>query len=53
MGEKELKELESIKKLLIMQAIRSGIHAKVIAKTLGVDQSTISKMILIKEIKEK
>lgn len=48
-----LEELESIKKLLLMQAIRSSIPATLIAKALGVDKSAISRMVPVKEIKEK
>jgi predicted XRE-type DNA-binding protein len=39
-----LKELEDIKKLLMLGLLRDGISQADIAKALGVNQSTISRM---------
>jgi IS30 family transposase len=47
----ELMELESIKKLMILLLIKSGVSADVIAKTLGIHPSRISQMFPIKKIK--
>ena len=51
MEKEALKELESIKKLLILLLIKSGVSADVIGKTLGLHPSRISQMFPVKKIK--
>ena len=38
-------ELDSIKRLMVLQLITSGVQAKDIATALGVDQSAISRLV--------
>jgi len=41
---KEIKELEAIKKLLVLQLLNSGVKANAIAKLLGMQKSNFSTM---------
>lgn len=43
-----LKELEHIKRLLMLALLRDGVSQGDIAKALGVNQSTISRMFPVK-----
>jgi len=45
MGEEELTELQSIKKLLALQLLSQGVQASALADLLGIDAGTFSKMI--------
>ena len=47
------KELEAIKKLLILDLVTSGVQAKDIAKVLGVTKSTVSAIVPARGIKKK
>jgi|YelNatPaOPRAMG01_1025707.scaffolds.fasta_scaffold45976_4 hypothetical protein len=47
-----LKELQSIKKLLVLLAIKSGGTSEEIGQAIGVDASTIRKMFPMKKIKK-
>jgi len=40
-NEKILKELEAIKKLLILQLYHQGVSSETIAKTLGMSKATL------------
>lgn len=46
-------QLEDIKRLTIMQLLVSGAQSGHIAKALGVDQSTISRMMPVREIQKR
>ncbi len=43
-----LKELQDIKRLLVLGLIRSGVSQEHVAKALGVSQSSISRMFPVK-----
>lgn len=43
--------LESIKRLLILQLLTIGVTDKIIARTLGVDSSTIRRLVSLKELR--
>jgi len=43
--EQELKELQSIKKLLALQLLTQGVQASALAELLGMDASDFSRMI--------
>jgi hypothetical protein len=45
-------QLEDIKRLAIMQLLVSGAQSGHIAKTLGIDASTISKMMPVRDIQK-
>ncbi len=53
MGKEELEELQSIKKLLIILLIKSGVSADIIGKSLGIHPSRISQIFPVKRIREK
>ena len=40
-----LKELQDIKRLLVLGLVRSGVSQEHVAKALGVNQSSISRML--------
>ncbi len=46
-------ELGAIKRLLILQLITSGVQAKDIASTLGVDQSVVSRIVSARRVKKR
>jgi len=54
MGEKDLmlEKLEAIKRLLILQLLKSGATSEEIGQALGTDSSTVRKMFLIRKIKK-
>jgi len=47
-----LKELQSIKKLLVLLLIKSGANSEEIGKALDVDSSTIRHMFPLKETRK-
>jgi predicted transcriptional regulator len=46
-------ELGSIKRLLVLQLITSGVQAKDIASALGVDQSVVSRLVPARKVKKR
>jgi NADH/NAD ratio-sensing transcriptional regulator Rex len=50
--EPTLKELQSIKKLLVLLAIKSGANSEEIGRALDVDPSTVRKMFPMKKTKK-
>lgn len=46
-----VKELEAIKKLLILQLVTSGVQAKDIAKALKLDKSDMSRLVSTRGLK--
>ena len=46
-----LKELQSIKKLLVLSLIKSGATSEEIASALGIDSSTVRHMFSMKKVK--
>jgi predicted transcriptional regulator len=46
-------ELAAIKRLLVLQLITSGVQAKYIAATLGVDQSVVSRLVPSRKVKRR
>jgi len=52
MDSDELKELESIKRLLIALLLKLGASSQEIAAALGVDSSVVRKMFAMKAIKK-
>lgn len=47
-----LKELQSIKKLLVLLTIKSGATSEEIGQAIGVDSSTVRKMFPMKKTKK-
>ena len=47
-----LKELQSIKKLLVLIAIKSGATSEEIGQAIGVDSSTVRKLFSMKKTKK-
>lgn len=45
-------ELNSIKRLLILQLVTSGVQAKDIASVLGVDKSAVSRLVSARKVKK-
>ena len=45
MAEEELEELRAIKKLLALQLLIQGVQAGAVAKLLGMDKATFSRMV--------
>lgn len=52
-GDPVADELGSIKRLLVLQLITSGVQAKDIASTLGVDQSVVSRLVPARKVKKR
>lgn len=50
-GDPSLDELKSLKRLLVLQLMVSGVKTTDIATALGVDQSTISKLVPLRKVK--
>ena len=50
MVEKELKELQAIKKLLVLQLLNQGIQADAIADLLGMDRGDFSRMFPVRKL---
>ena len=46
-------ELGSIKRLLVLQLITSGVQAKAIASALGVDQSVVSRLVPSRKVRKR
>lgn len=46
-------ELGSIKRLLLLQLITSGVQAKDIASALGVHQSVVSRLVPTRKVKKR
>lgn len=46
-------ELDSIKRLLILQLITSGVQAKDIASALRVDKSVVSRLVAARAVKKR
>jgi DNA-binding NarL/FixJ family response regulator len=52
-GDPVANELADIKRLLILQLLTSGVQTKEIASSLGVDNSTISRMVPARKVKKR
>jgi hypothetical protein len=50
MTERELKELQAIKKLLVLQLLAQDIKVDVIADILGMDQGNFSRMYPVRKL---
>lgn len=50
--EPSLRELQSIKKLLVLLSIKSGATSEEIGQALGVDSSTVRKMFSMRKTKK-
>jgi len=48
----ELKELEQIKRLLVLQLIKDGVTATQIGKALGITQQRVSQMFPVSKLKK-
>ena len=48
-----VKELEAIKKLLILQLVTSGVHSTTIARAMGVDVSVVSRLVPARRVKRR
>jgi predicted transcriptional regulator len=46
-------ELDSIKRLLVLQLITSGVQAMDIAAALGVDKSVVSRLVPARKVKKR
>jgi hypothetical protein len=49
-AEKELKELQAIKKLLVLQLLNQGIQSEAIADLLGMDPADFSRMFPVRKL---
>jgi hypothetical protein len=49
-GSEELKELQAIKKLLVLQMLNEGIQAETIADLLEMDHSNFSRMFPVRKL---
>ena len=52
MDEKSQKLLEDIKKLMILNLLSSGVQGKDIAQALGIDKSTLSRILPARKVKK-
>jgi predicted transcriptional regulator len=50
-GDPVADELVSIKRLLVLQLVTSGVQGKYIAKALGVDPSVVSRLVPTRKVK--
>ena len=50
MVEKQLRELQAIKKLLVLQLLNQGIQADAIADLLGMDRADFSRMFPVRKL---
>jgi len=48
--EKQLRELQAIKKLLVLQLLNQGIQADAIADLLGMDRADFSRMFPVRKL---
>ncbi len=53
MAEKELKELQAIKKLLVLQLLNQGVSAEALADFIGMDQGDFSRMFPVRKLLKK
>lgn len=51
MDKNQIRILEDIKKLLILQLLADGVSNKIIAKVLSIDSSVIRHMVSLKEVR--
>ena len=51
-GDPVADELVSIKRLLVLQLVTSGVQGKDIAKALGVDPSAVSRLVPTRKVKK-
>jgi len=49
-AEKELKELQAIKKLLVLQLLNQGTQAETITDLLGMDRADFSRMFPVRKL---
>lgn len=47
------KELDAIKRLLVLQLLMSGVQANAVAAALGVAKSAVSKLVPARKVKKK
>jgi predicted transcriptional regulator len=47
------KELDAIKRLLVLQLLTSGVQAKDIAHALGVDASAVSRLVPARRVRKR
>ena len=52
-GDTVTHELDSIKRLLVLQLITSGVQANAIASALGVDQSVVSRLVPSRKVRKR
>jgi predicted transcriptional regulator len=52
-GDPVADELDSIKRLLVLQLLTSGIPAKDVASALGVDQSVVSRLVPSRKLRKR
>jgi DNA-binding NarL/FixJ family response regulator len=45
-------QLEDLKRLAILQLVAMGVQSKHIAQTLGIDASTISRMVPVRDVQK-
>lgn len=50
MAERELKELQAIKKLLVLQLLNEDVKADAIADLLGMDRADFSRMFPVRKL---
>lgn len=47
------KELDAIKRLLVLQLLTSGVQATDVARAMGVDKSVVSRLVPARRVKKK
>ncbi len=52
-GDAVAKELDAIKRLLVLQLLTSGVQSSAIARALGVDNSVVSRLVPARHVKKK
>jgi len=48
-----VKELDAVKRLLVLQLLTSGVQANIVAAALGVAKSSVSKLVPARKVKKK
>lgn len=48
-----VKELDAIKRLLVLQLVTSGVHSTAIARAMGVDVSVVSRLVPARRVKKR
>jgi hypothetical protein len=48
-----VRELDSIKRLLVLQLLTSGVQSTTIARAMGVDNSVVSRLVPARHVKKK